>query len=61
MIGDAMKWLMGLALVAFFTACGGEARPPHIVLLSLDTLNRSALAVYDQRAVTIPVETTVFG
>jgi len=42
-------------LVLALAGCGGGAeRPPHLILISLDTLNRDALRAYDPEAPELP-------
>jgi len=41
----AVRWLLG-ALLAVLAGCGGQSRPPHIVLVSVDTLRADYLAPY---------------
>jgi len=39
----------------WLAGCGAETeRPPHLILISLDTLNRSALRAYDENAQELP-------
>lgn len=48
--------VLGVACLAIpLASCAPDVeRPPHLILISLDTLNRSALRAYDERAVRLP-------
>src|SRR5688572_13996204 len=48
------RWRALIALLALLAACGGEQRPPHVILISIDTLRRDALAAFEPGAGALP-------
>ena len=50
----ASGFLLPFLWIAALACTEGEPRPPHVILISIDTLNRDALSAFDPQAAALP-------